>query len=363
MEHASMTSTTTNPDPQLSPIRTQVVQFRAEPAKGRQIEGPLALVWEPVEGVAEGQRRRGLACSFHVCRVPSCRCRDVIVQVTVVDDRIAGLRAAGEHEIAVVYEPGQVEEQGPKPWAALVLDLDSGRTTVVQAGDEVASSPRGVPTSAKREQAPVPAPIITDLLARHIDAELLEHLRTRADVVKGKTDDWRERDRSWFEPGSLVGWHEVFPEAADGVMRAGERWVVPLDSYCVEPGCKCREVQVTFLDARLEDDAEQAEALLVGAVKVKLPSGKPLGFDAEPGMTGLLRAAWKVYSAPPEFTRILLDRFERMKVVGRELVHPKASEPAALVDDGVASAKKPGRNDPCFCGSGKKYKKCCIDKA
>ena len=23
---------------------------------------------------------------------------------------------------------------------------------------------------------------------------------------------------------------------------------------------------------------------------------------------------------------------------------------------------KPGRNEPCYCGSGKKYKKCCIDK-
>ena len=22
--------------------------------------------------------------------------------------------------------------------------------------------------------------------------------------------------------------------------------------------------------------------------------------------------------------------------------------------------KKPGRNDPCHCGSGKKYKKCCL---
>jgi hypothetical protein len=23
---------------------------------------------------------------------------------------------------------------------------------------------------------------------------------------------------------------------------------------------------------------------------------------------------------------------------------------------------KPGRNDPCPCGSGKKYKRCCLDK-
>ena len=25
-------------------------------------------------------------------------------------------------------------------------------------------------------------------------------------------------------------------------------------------------------------------------------------------------------------------------------------------------AKLPGRNDPCHCGSGKKYKQCCLDK-
>jgi uncharacterized protein YecA (UPF0149 family) len=26
--------------------------------------------------------------------------------------------------------------------------------------------------------------------------------------------------------------------------------------------------------------------------------------------------------------------------------------------DGALKRKKPGRNDPCWCGSGKKYKKC-----
>jgi uncharacterized protein YecA (UPF0149 family) len=28
----------------------------------------------------------------------------------------------------------------------------------------------------------------------------------------------------------------------------------------------------------------------------------------------------------------------------------------------VSGRKKVGRNDPCPCGSGKKYKKCCIDR-
>ncbi|ECL5730463.1 zinc chelation protein SecC, partial [Salmonella enterica] len=26
----------------------------------------------------------------------------------------------------------------------------------------------------------------------------------------------------------------------------------------------------------------------------------------------------------------------------------------------MTQAKRPGRNEPCFCGSGKKYKKCCL---
>jgi len=54
---------------------------------------------------------------------------------------------------------------------------------------------------------------------------------------------------------------------------------------------------------------------------------------------------------------------------------PKPAEPSAVSSPhqnkfgaGQASAlnqslkKKPGRNDPCPCGSGKKYKKCCYPK-
>ena len=33
-----------------------------------------------------------------------------------------------------------------------------------------------------------------------------------------------------------------------------------------------------------------------------------------------------------------------------------------VVDTTYRAEKKPGRNEPCHCGSGKKYKKCCIGK-
>lgn len=38
--------------------------------------------------------------------------------------------------------------------------------------------------------------------------------------------------------------------------------------------------------------------------------------------------------------------------LAQELMKRTGSQP------GTASSKKPGRNDPCWCGSGKKYKKC-----
>ena len=43
----------------------------------------------------------------------------------------------------------------------------------------------------------------------------------------------------------------------------------------------------------------------------------------------------------------------------REIEQAFAQKQAALQN--MSTGKKPGRNDPCPCGSGKKYKKCCID--
>jgi preprotein translocase subunit SecA len=39
-----------------------------------------------------------------------------------------------------------------------------------------------------------------------------------------------------------------------------------------------------------------------------------------------------------------------------------ARGPVSRVEPRTASGEKIGRNDPCPCGSGKKYKKCCLLK-
>ena len=54
---------------------------------------------------------------------------------------------------------------------------------------------------------------------------------------------------------------------------------------------------------------------------------------------------------------MLLDHIESHPVDVRE----KARQ-ARQAYQAAALTRKPGRNDPCPCGSGKKYKKCCLPK-
>lgn len=54
------------------------------------------------------------------------------------------------------------------------------------------------------------------------------------------------------------------------------------------------------------------------------------------------------------------------ELIWRNLHHEKVNNMDLAWREGkhavVMKVKQPGRNDPCICGSGKKYKKCCIDK-
>jgi SEC-C motif len=58
------------------------------------------------------------------------------------------------------------------------------------------------------------------------------------------------------------------------------------------------------------------------------------------------------------------DPIARLRETGEELPQSVREEllPLGLSDEPLpAFSRKVGRNDPCQCGSGKKYKKCCLD--
>jgi uncharacterized protein YecA (UPF0149 family) len=78
---------------------------------------------------------------------------------------------------------------------------------------------------------------------------------------------------------------------------------------------------------------------------------EPVAVAAAPALAPVNKAA---QSAVLDFTSSLQRKkqkeLDQLQFVGGEATAPKQPK---------LSAKKAGRNDPCPCGSGKKYKKCC----
>jgi uncharacterized protein YecA (UPF0149 family) len=56
----------------------------------------------------------------------------------------------------------------------------------------------------------------------------------------------------------------------------------------------------------------------------------------------------------PELRQIVSDRHSDLRFLNKRAMHERGDGQPAL-----RTAAKVGRNDPCPCGSGKKYKKCC----
>jgi hypothetical protein len=174
--------------------------------------------------------------------------------------------------------------------------------------------------------------------------------------------------------GTVVSYNEIFPLAPALDFTIGsEKWFA-LDDYCVSPECDCREVVLQFVTEDPERGAsptdpqsappavfydyrkrkfEQAQApgthqpslgVLLSGLKDKMP-----GFDAEAKRRHLrLKAMFK--RALSKFD----DETERALSV-----EDSESEPVSRTIEAPVHTPKSGRNDPCPCGSGKKYKKCC----
>jgi len=85
-----------------------------------------------------------------------------------------------------------------------------------------------------------------------------------------------------------------------------------------------------------------------------------------PGYRGLVnRSMWIKFQGLDHTDQIV--KFEAENLLSQALEHEidHLNGITCLdkaVDTTIRVEKKPGRNEPCHCGSGKKYKKCCISK-
>lgn len=128
---------------------------------------------------------------------------------------------------------------------------------------------------------------------------------------------------------------------------------VVLDQYCVKPGCRCTDAHLNLIPA--EDHGEtvaSSGALSVDydAVSWEPVSGEPLPCDAT-----RLRRSMETGNA--DLYKQFRARHKKLPAVYAHCRRRELEARQAVQDAGTI-----GRNDLCPCGSGKKYKKCCLGK-
>ena len=135
----------------------------------------------------------------------------------------------------------------------------------------------------------------------------------------------------------MVFFEEVFPYEFDHTFVCDGRYYVLNDAHCLNPHCKCDEAAISFLDTT---SGSHVSHIRVSMSRLRTPTING---------PGLLKQLWeRLIESGGE--KVIRDRFKRMRRV--------ASQRRLAAPLPVRSAKV-GRNDPCPCGSGKKYKRCC----
>jgi len=154
-------------------------------------------------------------------------------------------------------------------------------------------------------------------------------------------------------------------------LHQGREYLVE-DRYCPNPHCDCQEVHLEFFEVVSSRDGKQPK---VGIYQRFLGRVTFAGqWTVVERMKYRLADANAVLSAwckeCHDHLKTLKDRYREVKEIGqRSLDAAPARRVAALqatsgpitgdVDDDPVTEAKVGRNAPCPCGSGKKYKKCC----
>jgi hypothetical protein len=172
---------------------------------------------------------------------------------------------------------------------------------------------------------------------------------------------------------TVVGYSDIFPLSAAWSFSIGsERWFA-VDDYCVNPGCNCHHAILQFVtrehERRLSRGMKKPPPAMFYDYKNRTFERAQAPEAHQPSLQKLLK---ELQDQNPGFDKEVKARHKRLKAsFGRARRKYDAAEdrgrptrefeptPSTELEPGIPPQAKPGRNDPCPCGSVKKYKKCC----
>ena len=174
-----------------------------------------------------------------------------------------------------------------------------------------------------------------------------------------------------FKRKAMVSYGDISPGTTLWSFSDGKEIFTVIDHYCAQPDCLCQDVVLTFYP-----DVTKKEVLNpLFAIRLK-EDGRFVEEESSTNHDEIKRLISAFELKVPHLQAEVLSRLQKAKEFGRLMVkeHISNRQIRRLLEDlsrvpryyeapqrpePVITKKKVGRNEPCPCGSGKKYKKCC----
>jgi hypothetical protein len=160
--------------------------------------------------------------------------------------------------------------------------------------------------------------------------------------------------------GRMVPFIEIFPFGLALYFTLQDEYWAADEMYCVHPDCDCKETMLSFF--KLRDSSGVITKSISDPAGIRYNYRTGLGREAFRGPAGnpphadLLAA---LQTANPLLNLILERRHLLMQSIYLRH-HVELLSQACCAT--AAAIRKVGRNDRCPCGSGKKFKHCCLGK-
>lgn len=100
----------------------------------------------------------------------------------------------------------------------------------------------------------------------------------------------------------------------------------------------------------------------MGAVGINYKNFHIEGIEPIAASEKELTQIWQKFQKQAGVKQILKKRQEEMKRIGPQIAELSRKNKSSGLESVSSARTEVGRNDPCPCGSGKKYKKCCLNK-
>ncbi len=260
-------------------------------------------------------------CTFSACPNPVCICQTIDIDLTFLPDQASG--------------------DLPIPCRSVGIDLDV-RKTYTPPGKELSPAEK----------------VLGDLLLSQLGDDDFKFLEMEHYVYKNRITEAADINEieGYFDYEQVE--RDGLMYAYNGVLPYGDQFMVKVrgdnyfiaDQFCLLPRCKCSDATLDLIPAG--EDMMTADPWC--SFRLTYAKKKWTGMEEFPPPIPLDEIRSAIEQQYPDFYKQLRVRHEKLKKI--YLINRKKK----YLPPPPVNVLKTGRNDPCPCGSGKKYKKCCL---